>query len=301
MVNRQLVDKLKQYVDDCGSLNAAAKIIGLSPATLSTYLKGEYKGNVANVEKRLEEIFETAEAASNLLSKTNTVGYVDTSISTAVYKTIRLCHLKGGLAQESGDAGIGKTMAAKQYVKDYPNSAIYITVNPCTASVAACLKLICKELRLRTGRKDDMWYRISEALAGEKVLIVDEAQHLAIKTVEALRALSDANPQLGVCLIGNIETAGTGSKPAYAQIANRTKIKQIRLVRDIEYHDIELLCPALQGKKEITYLLNIAHSPQGLRGAINLYSNALDNNDITYGGLVSMAQAMKIILGGYEI
>lgn len=296
MANKQLQEKLKNYISENGSLSSAAKAIGLSPATLSTYLKDKYEGNIANVETRLTEIFETVEAANNLLSRTNTVGYVETSISMGVYKTIRLCHLKGGIARESGDAGIGKTMAAKQYIKDYPNSAIYISVNPCTSGVVACLKLICKTLRLRESRKDDMWFAISNALSGEKVLIVDEAQHLPIKTVEALRAFSDVNPQLGICLIGNLETAGSNNKPAYAQIANRTKIKQIRLTSDIEYHDIELLCPALHGKKEVTFLLNIAHSPQGLRGAINVYSNALDNQYISYEGLSAMASAMQITM-----
>lgn len=300
--NKRMQERLRQYIDESGSMNAAAKTIGLSTTTLSLYLNGKYEGNIEKVESRLTEIFETAEAAGSLLSKANTVDYAETSISSGVYKTIRLCHLKGGIARESGDAGIGKTMAAKKYAKDYPNSAIYISVNPCTASVFPCLRLICRVLRLQEGKKDDMWYRISNALAGEKVLIIDEAQHMPIKTVEALRALSDANPQLGICLIGNLETAGSSSKPAYAQIANRTKIKQIRLTQDIVYHDIELLCPALRGKKEINYLLNIAHSSQGLRGAVNVYSNALDNRDITYDGLVAMADAMKItLIGDYAV
>lgn len=45
---------------------------------------------------------------------------------------------------------------------------------------------------------------------------------------------------------------------------------------------------------EIDYLLRIAHTPQALRGAINLFSNAYDNEDITLKGLIGMAHYMDI-------
>ena len=66
-----------------------------------------------------------------------------------------------------------------------------------------------------------MWLRLADSFEGErKVLIIDEAQHLPIKTIEAIRAFFDSNPQLGICLVGNIETVtNTGkSKEAFAQI-----------------------------------------------------------------------------------
>lgn len=49
-------------------------------------------------------------------------------------------------------------------------------------------------------------------------------------------------------------------------------------------------------EKRNNILLNIAHSPQGLRGAINVYSNALDNQNISYEGLSAMASAMQITM-----
>ncbi len=39
----------------------------------------------------------------------------------------------------------------------------------------------------------------------------------------------------------------------------------------------------------------VAQSEQAVRGAVNLYSNALDNNDTSYTGLAAMAKAMRII------
>lgn len=297
--NPELQEKLKQYIEECGSQNAAAKKIEVSPAALSTYLRGTYKGNIDNLENKLIEILETKESAENLQSVANATGYVSTSISTAVYETIQLCHLKGGLAIECGDAGIGKTMACKKYAEDHPNTAIYVTVNPCLASVVAFLKLLCTALNMpTTGRKDDMWLRLCERMRGErKVLIIDEAQHLPIKTIESIRAFFDSYPEIGVCLCGNIETyTNTGkSKEAFAQIRNRTKLSEIRHTQHIQAKDIALLFPRLAGqKKEIEFLLKIAKSEQGIRGAKNIYSNALDNENITHDGLVAMARTMRI-------
>lgn len=295
-----LKEKLLAYIEKCGSQSAAAKKIGYSAAVISTYLKGEYRGDVAKLESRLAEIFANQEAEKEVTNTLASGGYVATSISRSVYNTIRLCHLKGGIAIECGDAGIGKTMACKKYKEDYPNTAIYIMVNPCVSSVTALLKYICLQLGLQVGRKDDMWMRIANRLSGErKVLIIDEAQHLPIKTIETIRSFFDVYPEIGVCLVGNEETYTNlhSGRAAFAQIISRTKLKTIRHTSEITSQDVELLYPTLKGKrKEIELMLKIAHSEQGIRGTQNLYSNAVDNQDISYAGLVAMAKSMKINL-----
>lgn len=293
-----LKDRLQSYVDECGSQAEAARRIGYSSGVISTYLSGKYTGNKENFEKKLIELFRNIDA-ENELSKSGT-GYVATSISRGVYSTIRMCHLKGGLAIECGDAGIGKTMACKQYLLDYPNTAIYISVNPCIATTAAFLKSLCMTLNIPTGRKDDMWLRLCGRLKGErKVLIIDEAQHLPIKTIESIRAFFDAYPEIGVCMVGNEDTYSNlhRGRAAFAQIVNRTKLTEIRHTQSITVSDIELLFPALKNKKqEVQLLLKVARSEQGVRGVQNLYSNAFDNGDISFSGLAEMAKFMKILI-----
>lgn len=299
MSNPELQQKLKVYIKECGSQNKAAKALGWSPAYLSTYLSGDFNGDLDKFEASISEAFENKNAAENLKSAVVSNAYKPTSISTGVYDTIRLCHLKGGLAIECGDAGIGKTMACKKYAEDYPSSAIYVTVNPCLVTLSAFLKLLCRVQKITaTGRKDEMWMRLSDSFEGErKVLIIDEAQHLPIKTIEAIRAFFDSNPLLGICLVGNIETVtNTGrSREAFAQIRNRTKLTEIRHTTAITSNDITLLFPAASDDDRSTrFLLGIARSEQGLRGATNVFSNAVDNGNITYNGLLAMAKAMRL-------
>lgn len=295
----ELQRKLAQYITQAGSQERAATLIGYSTAALSTYRAGKYGGDVAKFEARLQEFFATQEEAQSLYSSPD---YVPTSISEQVYQTIRLCHLKGGFAIECGDAGIGKTKAAKKYAADYPASAIYISVNPCFVSVTAFLKLFCRKMHLQTGGKDDMWLELDELLqGGRKVLIIDEAQHLPIKTVDTIRAFFDDNPQVGVALIGNAETVTVrnGSRrESFAQVKNRTRMTEIRHTAHVTKDDILKLFPSLQGNgREVEFLHVIAQSEQGVRGAVNLYSNAADNENTSYEGLLSMAREMKIISG----
>jgi DNA transposition AAA+ family ATPase len=288
--------QLEEYILNVGSQTKAAELLNYSTAALSQYRKSKYAGDVAAMEARLREIFGNQDQAQGLHPSP---GFVPTSISRQVYDTIRICHLKGGLAIECGDAGIGKTKAAEKYVGDYPNSAALISVNPCFTSISSLLKFICRRLKLPAGRKDDMWLALDEHLrGGPKVLIIDEAQHLSVKTIDTLRSFFDSNPDLGIILIGNAETVSNRghSRESLAQIRNRTKFTEIRHTTHITKADMQLLFPALAGReKEIELLHVIAQSEQGVRGAVNLYGNALDNEDTSYEGLLAMAKEMKIV------
>ncbi len=294
----ELQRQLEEYIAEVGNQRVAAGNIGYSEGAISTYRSRTYKGRVENVEDKLREFFKLRSSAAQLAI--SMPDYVPTSISSQVYDTIRICHLKGGLAIECGDAGIGKTKAAQKYAADYPNSTILITVNPCFTSLSSFLKLLCRRLRIPTGRKDDMWLEIDNTLrGGRKVLIIDEAQHLPIKTIDSIRSFFDSNPELGICFVGNAETVAGGNgkaRESYSQIRNRTKLTEIRHTTHITRNDIQLLFPELAKQdKEIDFLHVVAQSEQGVRGAVNLYSNAYDNENTSYDGLLAMAKTMRIV------
>ena len=292
--DRQLQAKLEDYLSSGISQNKAAASIGVSATMLSQYRAGKYSGDIGVLESKLREFFGNNEAAKAVY---RAVTYAETSVSKGVYQTIRICHLKGGLAVEAGDAGIGKTMAAKKYVEDFPNSAVYIAVNPCTSGVTAFLKAFAKVLHIDvSGRKDDMWERINSTLVGsKKVLIIDESQHLSIKTIETIRSFSDCNKDFGVVMIGNINSLCNNGKPGYAQIRNRTKLTSTRHTSNITKDDVRLLFPDAESKA-VDFLHKITQTEQGVRGAVNLYNNAADNENISYEGLYAMAKATAVIL-----
>lgn len=298
----ELLEKVKERIKDKNLSQAeAASQIGISKAALSQLLSGTYKANPQKMFDTLESYFNVKERTQQTYQE---ISYADTCISSEVYDVIGVCHAKGGLAIAAGDAGIGKTKAAKHYIDEHPSNAILITVNPCLTSIKAVLNAIAESLGASEEHsRDRLWKAIIQKLSDGMILIFDEAQHLTLKTIEVLRSFSDyfsdRGQTLGICFIGNMDTvAHIGSKKAeFAQISNRTKQTKIYTRTRIVRSDIEKLFPILkaEGKEqEIDYLLHIAKTPQALRGAINLFSNAYDNENYSYAGLVAMAKFMDM-------
>ena len=297
------LEKFQELADKLGSQNKACSQIGISAAIMSTLRKGTYTGDINAQFSKLISYFEVKEeAAAQPSSVTTTSGYAPTSISTKVYDVVRNCQLKGGLAVACGDAGIGKTMAAKKFVRDHPNDAIYIALNPCLTTVKSLLKILCSKLNISDRTNDEMWLSLSTKLRDGMVIIIDEAQHCPIRTLEALRALTDhfaeQGQTLGIAFIGNVETAtawGGKKKAEFAQISNRTRQKKVYTTACVRREDMQLLFPDLATRDpEIDFLFEVSRSVQAIRGAVNLYSNALDNDNTSYEGLVAMAKHMEM-------
>lgn len=285
------------------SQNEVGKLMGISGTALSQIKNGKYPADPQSIFDAMANYFGVKEKAKLTYTE---VEYAPTHISAQIYDIISVCQVKGGLAVAAGDVGIGKTKAAQKFVKDHPTNSILITVNPCLTSIKSLLKVIADRIGAAPERsRDELWLSIAKKLSDGMIMIFDEAQHLTLKDIEVLRSFSDyfndKGQTLGICFIGNLDTvARIGSKKAeFAQISNRTKQRKIYLKSEIERDDIKKLFPILESEnkeKEIDFLFKIAQTEQGLRGTVNLFSNAYDNENFSYNGLVAMAKFMDIDL-----
>lgn len=282
------------------SQNGVAQLVGVSGTALSQARSGKLT-NTQKFFDILEAYFAVKEKAKLTYSE---LKYVPTSISEHIYDVIALCQVKGGLAVVCGDAGIGKSKAAQKFASDNPSNSFLITINPCLTNVKSLLKIIAD--RIGAGQEksvNDLWFSIANKLSDGTVLIFDEAQHLTVKTIEVLRSFSDyfndKEQTLGICFMGNAETITKmgGKRAEFAQISNRTKQRKFYRNTDIQREDICKLFPNFEAEKmdaEIDFLLRIAHTPQAIRGVMNLISNAYDNEDISLKGLIGMARYMDM-------
>lgn len=292
-----LLVKCRELADKVGGQNKAAELLGVNAGALSQLLAHTYAANPARQFEKIAAYFAVKDDSARSWKAVN---YVDTYISTAAYDVLRLCQARGGISIICGDAGIGKTKAVEKYVKDHPTNAVMVTVNECFARSKPLLGLIADTIGAPHEKSmDGLWRSIVGKLSDGMILIIDESQNLSMKTVDMLRSFSDyfeaRSQTVGICLVGNAETAGKfGSRAsALAQVKNRTKYTATFVSAKIQYSDIVKLFPNYRPGTDdmaIDFLLRIARTDQGIRGCVNLVSSAHGNEDTSYEGLVETAK-----------
>lgn len=308
--NETLQKRLTEHMKEKGLSQARiAPMVGISPTALSQWRNGKYEGSIEDVESKVEEYLKlerdkrAAEAEKNSSQYKSLRGYIPTSISEDIYKLIQFCHFEKGMVIAHGDAGIGKTKGAERYYKENPTSTIYIQATPSSGTLGNLLKLLARELRINEKQpKLDLILAIKEKLEGaNKVIIIDEAQHLKLQALEEIRTLSDPNDisgtkGTGIVLIGNSEVYSKmlGKQEArFAQLFSRIRMNKYYTTKKIKKDDIKLIFEGA-GNDVVDFLHGISQSKWGIRGAVNVYNNAVSSGDVTRMGLQNMAVNMGI-------
>ena len=194
---------LEAYMKESGLSQAKiAPLIGVSMTALSQYRNGIYKGDVKAVESKIEEYMETVEEQQAQEKEAQPYKAVEDYIPTSVGEYLpndQICTGHGGIAIANGDAGIGKTKAAQKYVRENPTQAIYLEMSPVAGTLGNMLRLLARTLKLPESRnKMELMLSIREKLEGtNKVIIIDEAQHLKLSALEQIRTLADPNSITG--------------------------------------------------------------------------------------------------------
>ena len=173
-------------------------------------------------------------------------GWIETPSAVRIDAALGYAQLAGDVALVYGGAGMGKTMTARQYAAKRPNAWV-ATMTPAAHALGPCLGRVSEACGLRTpgGRVARLEANLRERVEGARgLLIIDEAQHLGLRALEALRGLHDATGG-GLALVGNetIYTRIAGGRRAadFAQLHSRVG-KRVRL--------------AAPGKKDISLLLD---------------------------------------------
>lgn len=213
------IDLLKQYQQDNGLSQAKlATLLGVSPAVISQYLKGEYKGDVDNIDKKVEQMLGRAkDKASDV--KTD---FVPTSTAQKILEVCSMAHTMNDINLVIGEAGLGKTMAIKHYAKTVEN-VVLVETEP-TFSPKVLLVELCNKLGIPPSRSNhDNIASIIEKLNGsDRLIIIDEAELLSYKCLEVIRRIHDKSG-VGVILAGmpRLRTNLRGKRGEYKQLYSR--------------------------------------------------------------------------------
>lgn len=300
---QRLLKMFDELAAELGSQSKACERIAIGKGVISSIKNNKYTGNVEKQFKILESYFEVKHEAKYTYSSSE---YVDTSISHQVCGILRNCQINGGLAMICGGAGIGKTMAIQEFHREHSIDSFRLTCNPCYRGLKGLLKMLAREVGATVyNRMDELWESIRKELSDGQIIIIDEAQELSLRIIDALRSFCDyfaeRGQTLGIALVGNpqlihrIEKCATGE---YDQVKNRTKKKAVLTVSAITKEDIRKLFPLLDREDagaEIEFLWRLSREPMtSIRGITNLFANAYDNEDYTLNGLRTAAKDMRI-------
>lgn len=198
--------QVKTEIEKRGITQAqAAREIGISPATLTQILNGTYGADPANQIDKIIKWIVSLKAQDQFKGQLPPVPeFVLTDTARRVMAALGYAQIAGDIAVIYGGAGLGKTSTVREYQRSYPNVFI-ATMSPAKASVAAMFEELCYSIGFRNlsvgaaRQQRDVERRLS-GTAG--LLIIDEAQHLSVPALDALRSIHDSTG-IGLALVGN--------------------------------------------------------------------------------------------------
>ena len=266
------VDRVRKAIADAGLTQAAAAVeIGVSDATLSQWLAGKYPGDVAAIAARAERWLEArAEREAVARQLPDAPPWVETTAAERILGALSYAQIARDVALIYGSPGTGKTVACEHYAQTRPNvwhatmTSAARTIGPCLERAAQAMGI--RHIPSRSWRVEAAIVERSRGTAG--LLVIDEAQHLDIRSLEALRGIHDA-AGIGLAMLGSEMVYARltgGARSAYsAQIFSRIGIR-VRLGQP-STEDVDSLCDAwrLRDLKARKRLQAIATSPGALR------------------------------------
>ncbi|MEL6478108.1 MAG: AAA family ATPase [Pseudomonadota bacterium] len=185
------------------SQNATAAEIGISPSVLSQWMDRKYRGDNDAVDRKVTAWLDGERAKDELAKHRPTEpGFLATPIGNRITSVLNLAHHSPDMAVIAGAPGVGKTMAAREYMARH-NNVHLVTMDPEMTSPNRLLAEVMHVIGLPEKSPTQMRYKLEEHLRNTRsLLIIDEAQHLQPKALDMARSLHD-RMEIGVVLMGN--------------------------------------------------------------------------------------------------
>lgn len=270
------------------SLAEIARQAEVAESTFSQWLNDKYpnepgRTDVAKkVHRWLRALEVTAAMSQNLWT---TPAFTPLIGSAEIANTLHYARITGSLVVIAGTPGVSKTATCRQYREDTPRTW-YAPMDSTTSGVPTMLLEVLAAMGAPDAKGTpqalmrEVCRRAGEATG---LLIVDEAQKLALTAIETLRAIND-RIGLGIALVGDEElyakVGATGGQRAFAQVSSRIAHRVVKLAPDPR--DAETLAKAWAdanreeiGKPVVGFCQQIAAKPGGLRNVSKTFEKAL--------------------------
>ena len=226
--------ELKNMMEEKGlTIVFVATAIGVAKSTISMWINGTYKGDNEKITDKVNNFLQREKERT----VEEELPIVDLSVISYITEIGRTCHTKGKIGVCVGRAGLGKTVAVKEYTKNFLDAILIESDSGYTAK--SLLLEIHKRLGLSgKGCTYDLMNEVVNKLNNSgRLLIIDEAENLPYRALEITRRIHDKTG-IGVLLVGRnilIENL-RGSKNQYDQLYSR--VKYLKIIERIHLKDI---------------------------------------------------------------
>ena len=230
----EIRNQLKNMMEEKGlTIMFVATAIGVAKSTISMWLNGTYKGDNEKITDKVNNFIQR----ENERTVGEDIPIVDLSVIRYISEIGRTCHTKGKIGVCVGRAGLGKTVAVKEYTKNFLDAILIESDSGYTAK--SLLLEIHKRLGLSgKGCAYDLMNEVVNKLNNSgRLLIIDEAENLPYRALEITRRIHDKTG-IGVLLVGRnvlIENL-RGSKNQYDQLYSR--VKYLKVIERIHIKDV---------------------------------------------------------------
>ncbi|AAP77349.1 MULTISPECIES: AAA family ATPase [Helicobacter] len=168
---------------------ALGRAIGVSSASISTFRKGEYKGNNKELGRKIKLYLDNyAKKKSKDIKEVAIFESKDKQMADFV---INEAVRDKEIAIIVGCAGSGKSTIAKDYSRLHPNAILIEATLHSTARVI--LDELCERTHISGGRNlhEKVLLIAKELKRRDVVIFIDEAEHLSVRALEDLRRIWD--------------------------------------------------------------------------------------------------------------
>lgn len=184
-----------------------ARQAGVSSATLSQFLGGQYKGDNEEVSRKLSAWLSTNEKRASMTALFDRARAFTPTLPTSqrITQTLALAQSAGFVSRICGRSGVGKTMTAKHFAETTP-SVWYCEFSKDTRTVFATLVEIAEAVGISDipARQDLIRREIVSRIDRTRgLLICDEAQNLSKDGLDEIRTLHD-RAGIGIVFLGDM-------------------------------------------------------------------------------------------------
>lgn len=207
----------------------------------------------------------------------NNMNIVKTKTLENIVMAISFAEAASDISLIYGDAGLGKTVSLKKYVSTHPD-AIYLELKDCDKSTKGVCEKILSIINIEARGVDRFLVDtiIDYLNMNQRLIIIDEAQHLSIRALENLRAINDATGT-GIVLCGNptvYDRMHGRGQAHFAQLYSRIGIR--RHIIEPEFNDIITIFGNYNLDQEsLLFLHQLALLRGGIRNCVKVVNIAL--------------------------